>query len=112
MSSASQERHQHRQEDQPDRRLDNRVLMNIPCTFVLGNGDIVGGMTKDISASGVAISTQIKPARGAHIHLHFQGCGVHSGEISRLFEDGFAVHLSGSSLAVLALTQDEIVTAE
>jgi len=98
--------------DQTERRLDNRVTMNIPCTFVLGNGDIVGAATRDISASGVAISTQVKPPRGTQIHLHFEGCGVHAGEISRLFEGGFAVHMTGSSLAVLALTQDDIISVD
>ncbi|MEO1150385.1 MAG: PilZ domain-containing protein [Pseudomonadota bacterium] len=96
----------------PDRRLDDRVTMSIPCTFVLGNGEIVCGQTENLSASGVAIASVAKPAPGGQIHLHFESGGVHPGEITRLFDGGFAVKLSGSSLEVLALTQDEIVRSE
>lgn len=89
-----------------DRRLDERKVADIPCTFVTGNGDIVGGVTRDLSASGVAVSSPVKPAKGSQIHLHFDATGVHAGEISRVFDDGFAVAFSGSSLAILALIDD------
>jgi len=98
--------------DGPERRLDDRVTMSIPCTFVLGNGEIVCGQTENISASGIAISSLSKPAPGGPIHLHFESGGVHPGEVTRRFASGFAVKLSSSSLEVLALTQNEIIEGD
>lgn len=88
-----------------DRRTANRVNIEMPCAFKLGDGVVYRAVTKDIADSGVAISSTLTPQKGTPVQILFKGYGYHVGHVSRAFEGGFAISLPQSSLAVLALSQ-------
>ncbi len=87
-----------------DRRSETRIDMVMACKFRDATGKIHKGLTRDLAASGVAISSSVIPEPGSTIHLVFDGHGSHAGKITRTFDDGFAVTLRQSSLAILALS--------
>ncbi len=88
-----------------ERRTASRINIQMQCAFKLAEGKVYNAVTRDIAASGVAISSNLTPLKGTPIHIVFKGYGDHTGEITRVFEGGFAVSLPQSSLAVLALSQ-------
>lgn len=92
-------------EDVNERRREERLKICVSCSFSVDEGPLNEAVTHDLAASGLAIKSDMKPEKGSKIQLIFREYGAHTGHISRVFDDGFAVCLPQSSLAVLALSR-------
>jgi len=71
----------------PELRKDSRIVPASPqSTVTLADGTIHGCFVIDISASGVAVSSQVRPHIGTPLAI-----GAYIGRVIRLFPAGFAV---------------------
>lgn len=75
-------------ENLPDARCQKRIVPRDPrSTLILADGTAVACFVIDMSASGVAVSAEIKPRLGTPL-----GVGKVVGKVVRRFAEGFAVH--------------------
>jgi hypothetical protein len=71
----------------PDLRKDPRIVPASPeSTLTMGDGTILECSVIDMSASGVAVSSQVQPPIGTPLAI-----GAYIGRVVRHFSDGFAV---------------------
>lgn len=78
----------HQREDLPNERQHKRVVPQNPhSTLILADGTTLPCFVIDMSASGVAVSAEIKPTLGMPLAV-----GKVVGKVVRRFAEGFAVH--------------------
>jgi hypothetical protein len=80
----------HQREDLPNARRHKRVVPQDPrSTLILADGTMVPCFVIDMSASGAAVSAEIKPPIGTPLAV-----GKVVGKVVRRFAEGFAVHFT------------------
>ncbi|MFO1186403.1 MAG: PilZ domain-containing protein [Alphaproteobacteria bacterium] len=80
----------------PDQRRFRRIQLSVPVKF-LESGEEREGTLLDISAGGLALSSEARPDLGAPIVLYVDNLGRVEGKVVRHIEQGFAVEFAASN---------------
>jgi hypothetical protein len=81
----------------PDRRRHQRVKMDIEGRFMRADKQDYPCIVRNISPGGLAISALVTCDISEHVILYLPDLGRFEGEVVRLFEEGFAVRLTGTA---------------
>lgn len=82
-----------------DERRHRRVVVSLPVRYVIsGDEEERRGLLYDMSPGGLSVTTQARPAIGAHAVLYIDELGRVEGDVARHHPFGFAVRLSATHM--------------
>lgn len=79
-----------------DRRQHQRYKFQVPVRFMTDDGAENIGELLDVSISGMALKTKVRPKIGDHVVIYIDELGRYEGNNVRVFDGGFAVQLLSS----------------
>jgi hypothetical protein len=84
------------QQNGASQRRFRRIQLSVPVKFLGEGPNEHEGTLLDISAGGLALSTQVRPEIGSAIVVYVDNLGRVEGKVVRHFEQGFAVEFAAT----------------
>ena len=89
----------------PHRRRVERIPAALPVRFSINDSEEMVSATIDLTYRSIAVRTSYSVAMGDLMTAFFEGLAPIYGRVVRIFDDGFAVELTKSSLSLIAHTR-------